>query len=113
VAEAKRNLKLIEQAQSSFFKENGRYAHDLVELRFKPIGIGDYNYPRFYLIGMGDTVTGMGHGAEKLLELLNETGKENGYVAYAVSNLDPDDTLDVWMIDETGKLVHVVDDMSK
>ena len=35
-----------------------------------------------------------------------------GVVVYAVANLDTDDTLDVWEIDGTGKLLHLRDDVT-
>jgi hypothetical protein len=35
---------------------------------------------------------------------------KSGFVALAVGNIDSDDTLDVWSIDESKSVVHVVDD---
>jgi len=34
-----------------------------------------------------------------------------GFVAIALGDIDADDTLDLWAIDETGRLLNLVDDV--
>ena len=98
---AKVTLRIIANLQRSFFQDQGRYAKDFGELKWHLPFDGVYNY---YL------------NDKSLLEDLDfnmsihATEGHKVFYAIAVGNQDDDEMLDIWLIDNTGRLVQLLDD---
>jgi type II secretory pathway pseudopilin PulG len=106
--EARTNLKYILYLQQEYFKKHGHYGNSFEEIYFTTPENYGWRHCRF---GMGDSRLGVDRREEELARLLKELAKPDGFVAISVGNNDSDDTLDVWMVDETGKLMNLVDDV--
>lgn len=104
--EAVRNLKEIYKAEEVYFARNNCYADTFVELSYSPTG--GYTY---YL---GQEVHE--NGADKYYPLPKDirtwAGKSD-FQAVAMNNLDEDPDLDIWTVNEKGRIVHVFNDFDR
>ncbi len=105
---AQDELMKLRRVQLRFHEENGRYGK-FSELDFNPI------YGRYTLY--------LDH--DDFIEARNENGvvqhslpfefvpmvRADSFRAVAVNNLDDDSELDIWVIEDNGRLVHEVDDL--
>jgi len=103
---AKSELTAVYELQKAYKAENGAYAASFKALGFKP------ENPYGYMIVMGDNSVGGEDWMKKDVPSKPETyARESKFKVMAVKNIDSDETVDVWTIDETGRLVNVVDDV--
>lgn len=105
--EPKLNLPTIAGMQIGFKAENSRYAKTFAELQYSMIGNGSV-----YSYFLGDDVIKGAYGPDALpddIEAVEPTAEE--FVVYAVANLDSDEDLDVWMIDQNRSIQHVQSDV--
>ena len=95
------------RAQRLFFKENGRYG-GLKEIPYTPL-YGDYSV----YLSPTDFVGATSSGDEIIHALpMNYLPyvADDRFLGIALANLDEDPELDIWMVSETGRIVHEVDD---
>ena len=101
-------LEKLHFAQQGYFEVHGRDG-SFDEITFTPI------YGRYTIyLGRDDHVGGISENEAMVYELPMEfipAVDNRFYRAVAVTNLDDDKELDVWVISETGRLVHEVDDL--
>lgn len=116
--EARTSLQSLYTAQSAFMAEKKRYCRTFKECGYQALP------GQTYVLFMTPKEFAVAPGADDLMrtvvvtearEALVAAGvkpvvEKKRFVAAAVANLDGDDVLDVWTIDETGSLVHVVSD---
>jgi len=84
--EAQRNLYILYDLENKFFKKHERYSVSLKELRFQKTD--SYQYQIFL-------------------------PSENTFTITAVTNLDKDQALDIWTINENGVLISKSNDILK
>ena len=105
---ASEELEKLHLAQQGYYAVHGRYG-SFDEITFSPI------YGRYTIyLGRDDHVGGIADNQPAVYELPIEfiPAVENRfYRAVAVTNLDDDKELDVWVISESGRRVHEVDDL--
>lgn len=107
-AEAQTNLDLIFRGEVSYHGENNTYGHTFDDIAFYPSG--DRRYAYFL---EGQTIQPNLTLPYQLPADLNLSVTLSGFNAVAVGNIDCDDTLDVWQIDQDRTLVNLVDDLTK
>ena len=98
---AKVTLRIISNLQRTFFENHERYAEDFEELRWHLPFDGVYNY---YL-----NDNSLLQDEDLALSIHAAPGHQVFY-AIAAGNRDDDELLDIWLIDNGGRLVHLVDD---
>ena len=116
-SEAKVNLKALLVAQMSYHAETGRYCPTFAECAFSIEPGATY----LYFMGPNEAQGGDAADSPDLLRMqaamvLDQLGIEpgvhaQGFRAVAIANLDRDQDLDVWMIDESNNLVNLVNDL--
>ena len=106
-AEAKANLGAIYISEIAYFAEHNNYGSTFEELYWLPDGSTNYAY----FIG-DDVVQAANGGPYSLPYEVNVDVRLNGFAAAAVGNIDNDDTLDVWIIDENKNLNNIINDLS-
>ena len=101
-------LNKLHEAQQGYFAIHGRYG-SFKEITFSPI------YGRYTIyLGTDDYVGGTSLNQPVVYELPMEfipAVNSRFYRAVAVTNLDDDKELDGWVISESGRLIHEVDDL--
>lgn len=107
-SEAKQNLGAIWTTQAFYFEQNSRYATSFQELGWDPEYMGPTKYA--YFLG-ADSIQPVKGGPFALPGGISTTMTSEGYTALAVSNIDRDDTLDVWAISENKHLRNLVNDV--
>jgi type IV pilus assembly protein PilA len=101
-SEAKFALKAIYTSEKSVMAEGGSFV-PLSKLGWQPDG------PTRYTIVLGDEAIEATMG-EQLRVDVESYVRADGFKALAIANLDQDDTLDVWSIDQNNELVNLSDD---
>ena len=118
-ANARVALQSVYTAQSAFFAEKRRYCRTFKECGYTP-NLDDkyilFMTPKELAFAPGSddfTRTVMATEARDALALANVKPRveKKKFLVAAVANLDGDETMDIWTIDETGNLVHVVSDI--
>lgn len=102
-SEAKQLLRQVQLTQASHREQHGRYALTFAELGLE---LEVYRYA-FFLAD--DSV----QPPAPLENPEPSHASADAYRAVATGNLDGDPTLDIWAIDHTGDLQHVVDDVDE
>jgi type IV pilus assembly protein PilA len=106
-SEAKVSLKSLYTAEKAFFAENGRFATTFAMAGWQPEASRRYTY------FLGDDVIAPTQGeAQGLPEEVETYAREQSFQAAAIGNLDSDDTVDVWIIDQENQLQQLSDDTS-
>ena len=101
---AKESLSMIRASEQSYFREHNKFACDL---KIFDENMLYYSYT-YYLCNISKCPN-----ANRFSSLPNKFKRSFGpnyWNAFAVSNLDGDTFLDVWMIDSTGAISHLQDD---
>ena len=96
-SEARINLGLIYKEQQKYFSEKGNYALTFDELGWRPDKLEIYSI----------------YFSSEQLELPTEVEtfvKKDKYQIVAIGNIDRDDVLDVWAINEKKELKNIIDD---
>ena len=107
--EAKVNLQAIYSDLTAYEAENGGRVPD----NFQALGMQLSPNRRYaYFLGNDVSQPDLG-GPYRLPPDLDSDPDQSGAVVFAVGNIDTDQTLDVWKIDSTGKLVHLQDDLQR
>ncbi len=107
-SEAKVVLKSIYTAEKSTFAERGRYGATLEQIGYEPQAGRRYTY---YL---GDDVLAPDRAPREELPLDVESRVDDEeFQAVAVTNLDGDETLDVWVINDENELVNLSNDVAE
>jgi len=107
-AEAKTSLQEIFTAQAAHFGENNHYGETFEQIGWAPAVHGNYAY---YL---GDDVIPTAAGVTYHLPAHVQSFVEaESFLAVAVGNVDNDDSLDVWTIDDSRELKNVHNDMTE
>lgn len=112
----KSNLKMIHIAQSAFHAERGRYCRTFEECGVLLQDGEGYVYFLAPKEVMGTGAADAALSPAKALAALKKAGvtpkvTKKGFVAAAVANLDADDELDIWTIDESGELLNLASDL--
>jgi len=109
-SEAKTNLGAIYVAQLAFYSNYNRYGKTFKEINWEPAGQNLYSY------FLSDEVINSKRGGPTWLpdgmESINYNPKKE-FRAMAVGNIDSDNTLDVWTIDEKKVLVNLINDITE
>jgi type IV pilus assembly protein PilA len=118
-SEAKGNLKALFVSEQQFFHDHDSFSSDFSQLTYQGHGSR-------YIVGFSPTALSPhtpDHQARALIERLTATARtdvlsaagatQTSFLAFAMGNLDDDDTLDVWTIDEQSRLTHVVADCAQ
>lgn len=115
--EAKSGLRAIGVAQAQYFAEHGRFCRTFAECELTPPSTAHYYYFLRYdeVAGGGDSETTV-ESEERARDLLRAIkivphADATSFLVAAVGNADADTDLDVWIIDERGLLMHIVDDL--
>jgi hypothetical protein len=102
---ARFDLDEIYKAQLRYQKQHGKYASTLKECQMPS------DYDPSYTIFFNNKVEFDGSRPEAALPAYYKNYfNESEWNAFGIRNLDSDDDLDVWMINNTGKLFHLEDD---
>jgi type II secretory pathway pseudopilin PulG len=110
--EAQTNLQAVEEAQLAFYDTHGRYAESFKELGWKPAGQIRYAY----FFSAHDSI----QPPDQTYSLPDLPGEDlvafaddHTFNIIAVSNLDGDDTPDVWVLDYVSGISHVQNDLKE
>jgi hypothetical protein len=106
--EAGLNLDAIFTAEVAYFGEQNTYGHTFADIGFQPLG--EWRYAYFIDNDVLQPSIAMAYPLPSGIELETTISSFN---AVAVGNIDCDDTLDVWSIDQYKNLTHLVDDLTK
>ena len=98
---AKITLKIIANLQNNYFEKHEKYAEDFETLEWHLPFDGVYNY----YLNDNSIINDM-----KIPVSIHAVEGHPVFYAIAAGNRDDDDTLDIWLIDNSGRLVHLVDD---
>lgn len=105
---AREELVKLHRVQMRYHEAHGRFG-SFTELQYQPI------YARYTIyLEHDDVLKAVGEGSATAHELPFDhvpMVQEHTFRAVAVSNLDDDDDLDIWTVDESGRLTHEVDDL--
>ena len=105
---AREELTKLHRVQTRFYEEHGRYGN-FSELEFNPI------YGRYTIyLDHNDYVAARGTGGIVVHPLPFDyvpVVRTDSFRAVAVNDLDDDSELDIWVLEESGRLVHEVDDL--
>lgn len=108
--EARTNLMGLSAKQAEFLSANGRYAASFVELGWSPAPAGESGIFYSYFLGGAEVVPGDG-GIVELPEGVEAGVETFHYRAVAAGNIDKDDTIDVWVLADSGQPENVVNDV--
>ncbi len=109
-ASASEDLRALLRAQRLFRASTDTYG-SFREFSFKP----QYGHYTIYMAN-DDYLTGMRGGRSRqdpLPDGLAPGFTDNTFTAVAVGNLDDDDDLDVWVLNDSGRITHVRDDLAE
>ena len=98
---AKVTLRVISNLQRNYFEKEKHYAGNFEELKWHLPFDGVYNYYLNDNSILNDV---------KLPLSIHAVQGRSIFYALAAGNRDDDETLDIWLIDNSGRLVHLVDD---
>ena len=104
-AEVKANLKEIAALEQGYYKQHRTYADSFTALGWRPNGEIIYSY----FLPRGEISNPSG-APGKPLEGIEPGAGATGFTAVAVGNIDEDETLDVWTIDQKANLQNRVND---
>jgi len=107
-SEAKSNLSAIFNMQMAFHGDKDTYAHTFNEMGWEPEGTHAYTY----FLDKDEIQAKKGGPYQLPANVKAKVGKEE-FLAVAVANIDRDDTLDVWAIDQSKVLQNLVDDVDE
>ena len=105
-SEVKSNLEAIYKAELSYFGEKDVYSSSLVEIRWVPVGVAHYTY------SVGTEYFGKDNNVNPKPASATPAANDNSFTAYGWGNIDTDDTVDVWHIDQLKIMVNDVDDIT-
>jgi type IV pilus assembly protein PilA len=106
-SEVKYNLEAIYKAEISWYGEYDRFDNNFTTIRWKPAGTIYY-----YTFSVGSGIEGLPLSTNPMPAAAAPVANDNGFAAYGWGNIDPDDTIDVWHIDDWKNMVNDVDDLS-
>ncbi len=104
-SEAQMNLKSIYVAQASYFAETETYGSTFATIGWEPFDAKSYTD---YLAD--DVAEGSQAASVSLPEDVDVAVTAESWRAAAVGNVDQDETLDIWVIDQDNQMVHLLDD---
>jgi type IV pilus assembly protein PilA len=105
ISEVKSNLEAIYKAEISYFAEKDRYSNSFVEIRWVPVGVAYYTY------SVGTEYFGKDNNVNPKPAAATPAANDNSFAAYGWGNIDSDDTVDVWHIDQLKNMGNDVDDI--
>ena len=115
-SEAKGNLKALYVAEQSLFETTKTYSSDLSRIGFVARGQGRY----LFGFVQGESNKHLSNLSSPIVPLLvredvqpllaHAVAGPKGFMAFAVGNIDRDETLDIWTISETSELENLVSD---
>jgi type IV pilus assembly protein PilA len=108
-SEAKINLTAIWMAQEEYHYDTNQYGETFQEIVWAPEGQTRYSY---HLLP-GEVIDASVGGPYSLPPDVEAFVDDFTFQAVAVGNIDPDDTLDVWTIDQDKTLKNVVNDVEE
>lgn len=120
-SEAKGNLKALFVGERVFFDENNAYTADLARIEFAPRG-ANIRYIYGFTPTAGGPVTLSDPNSPlaarlqspELKQLLaNAIATPTAFLAFAVGDIDNDETLDVWTISQNNDLNNLTNDCSE
>jgi Domain of unknown function (DUF4190)/zinc-ribbon domain len=106
--EAKMNLGALFITQIAYFGEYNSFGETFDELAWRPEGNTHYSY-----FVVDDVVQATSGGPYSLPYVVESFANEDYFQIVAVGNIDNDDTLDVWVIDDHKNLRNVINDVSE
>ncbi|MBI5696885.1 MAG: DUF2628 domain-containing protein [Nitrospirae bacterium] len=110
--EAKTNLAALRASQEAYLSANGLYASSFEYLDWTPAANSEGKKTYSYFLSDADVVPGDDGNAT--LPPGVEAGVETfHYRAVAAGNIDKDDTLDVWVVSDSGQPKNVVNDVKE
>ena len=104
--EAKANLKSIYKSEQAYFSRNGFYADKFNELNWAP----EKNINYSYYLSLRERYAGDA-APVPLPDQIKPFVEKDKFKIAAVANIDTDSFLDVWIINEKGKLKNIQDDV--
>ncbi len=105
-SEAKANLMAIHTAELSYSVDFGQYGKTFSELKWTP----EKNSTYTYFLSPEESLQPASGGPYQLPAAVSAFVRDDKFQAAAVGNIDRDATLDVWTINESKELTHVIDD---
>ncbi len=105
-SEAKTNLVAIHTAEVAYFAEQNSYGDTFTKIGFAVTG----SSPRYHYV-LGSSTTGAVVGGCTVPA--SDPPSATGFTAFAVGNIDGDETCDVWSINQDKALVNVTNDVAK
>ena len=105
--EARTNLKTLYIAELGYFGEYDTYTDDFAALGWKVADSARYSYD------LGGDIVGKLKAGTTQCEESKGNAKTLKFKAEACGNIDGDDTIDRWTINEKQKLKHETDDVSE
>ncbi|HUT52557.1 MAG TPA: hypothetical protein VM658_04145 [bacterium] len=106
--EVKANLVDIYTSEVSYFGENNTFSGDFSEIYWYPVDETRYAY---FL--PGDSIQPTLGGSYRLPPGRSPAVSETGFTVFAAGNIDCDQTLDVWSINDAKKLVNWINDVTE
>lgn len=109
----KRQLRGLAELQQRYFADHGQYCRTFADCGVKDIADSSYLYFLTFDEVLGEPPAEVRKAARFVLERhhVHPRVEASGFVAAAVGNIDDDEGLDVWAIDELMRLVHVSNDL--
>jgi prepilin-type N-terminal cleavage/methylation domain-containing protein len=105
-AEVKYNLEAIYKCQISWFGEYDVFDNNFATIRWKPVGT-----IYFYTFSAGGGTEGLSLATNPMPAAATPFANDNSFAAYGWGNIDNDNTIDVWHIDDQKLLANDVDDL--
>lgn len=109
----KRQLRGLAELQQRHFADHGAYCRAFADCGVKDMADSSYLYFLSFDEVLGEASAGARKAARFVLERhrVHPRVEAGGFVVAAVGNLDADEALDVWVIDESMRLAHVSNDL--
>ncbi len=107
--EAKNNLMKIFEAQTEYYREYGHYGSAFKVIEWEPDGETRYSYYLF----PGESIQADKGGPYDLPSGFKAFVDNENFLAVAVGNIDSDETVDLWTIDQNRLLRNVIDDLTE
>lgn len=109
--EARRNLRAIYETQVSYQGEAGEYSSYFTLLHWEPEGLARYTYyaPKEDIQPVYGPFFPYHHDGDWPFSVRPEANVK-GFTNMAVGNIDGDSLPDVWLVNDTGALVNLVND---
>ena len=106
-SEAKLNLGSVYGNQIAYFGEYNKYSETFDDLNWTPEGTTRYSY----FVG-DDVIQATIGGPYSMPSMAESFVNDDGFQIVAVGNIDNDDTLDVWIMNDSKNLTNIIDDVS-